>query len=121
MCNIENARHTYAELLKKDVCYSPPHDAVIHLDLIKIGNYGFRGGSTSMHEFVANGVQLISYAYSIHEPICESTRTYKLYMELTHAINKGTIPHGLIHGYDGDATTTGEMAKFLVGLLDAST
>ena len=118
MCNIENARHTYADLLKKDGCYSLPHDAVRYFELIKICNYGFRGGSTSMHEFVAEGLQLIPYAYSIHEPECESTRTYKLYVELTHAINKGKIPHGLIHGYDGDATTTVEMANFLVNLLE---
>lgn len=120
MCNVKEAIRTYADMLSTNgEWYNVPYSAIRHMDdLIPIANCGDRGGATLLHEFVIVGVNLIADAYSIHKPVCEITRTYRLYVELTHAINKGTIPYGLIHGCDGDATTTRKMAEFLVGLLE---
>jgi hypothetical protein len=120
MCNVKEAIQTYADMLSTNgEWYNVPVSAIRNMDnLISISNCCDRGGATLLHEFVIVGVNLIADAYSIHKPVCEITRTYRLYVELTHAINKGTIPYGLIHGCDGDATTTRKMAEFLVGLLE---
>ena len=120
MCNVEEAIQTYADMLSSNSEWiHVPVSAIRYMDnLIKIDNYRNVYGATQLHEFVIIGIWLVAYMYSIHKPACKTTRTYKLYVELTHAISKGTIPHGLIHGYDGDATTTDEMADLLVNLLE---
>jgi hypothetical protein len=120
MCNVKEAIRTYADMLSTNGEWDEvPDSAIRNMDnLIPIANCYDRCGATILHRFVIVGVNLIADAYSIHKPVCEITRTYRFYVELTHAINKGTIPYGLIHGHDGHATTTREMAEFLVGLLE---
>ena len=120
MCNVEEAIQTYADMLSSNSEWiHVPVSAIRYMDnLIIIDNYRNVYGATRLHEFVIIGIWLVAYMYSIHKPACETTRTYKLYVELTHAISNRKIPHGLIHGYDGDATTTEQMADLLVELLE---
>jgi hypothetical protein len=119
MCAVDEAIYTYGDLLSKNKYNKIPYRDISCRHLITIYNHGdYVDDVTEFHEFVCKGLELFPHAFSIHNPEAGETKKYKFYISLLSAINEDLIPYGLIHGYDGDATSTKEMVNFLIDKLE---
>jgi hypothetical protein len=115
MCTFDKAIYYYGKLISKNRYNDVPHEDFMLRNLITIYNKGFSiEDVTEFDEFICNGLDLFTQAYTIHYPDARETKQYKFYISLISALNENIIPNGLIHGYDGDATTTKDMVNFLV-------
>jgi hypothetical protein len=115
MCSFDDAKTTYADLLEKNILHDiQPHRAVRFVELITIYNQTSSRVVcvNEFHEFVASGLYFVCKAYS------KSCPHFKFYKALLKSKRDGSVPWGLIHGYDGDATDTGEMVNFLINAIE---
>ncbi len=119
MCTFDLAIDYYGKLISKNRCNHIPHYDFMVRNLITIYNKGYSlGDVTEFDEFICNGLDLFTKAYIIHYPDAHETKKYKFYISLVSAVNENIIPNGLIHGYDGDATSTKDMVNFLIEKLE---